>query len=110
MNRNDPKVYREMCLPKTVEQANADWTAFAGELYELRVKHRIADVYVIARMPIQYDDGDEAPQNVSAHFGDVLNREPMTAWAVGFESANRQAMIREVIADAAKKAPLKAAR
>lgn len=102
MNSSDAATYRECSGPKTPEQAQQDWEAFCEECYELRRKYRIADLYLVGQHAILYEDGAEGMVNGAAHFGDQTKREAIAAWALGFESAQRQADIARVMADASK--------
>ena len=101
MEVSDQAAYRECSSPKTPEQATQDWEAFCEKCYELRRKYRIADLYLVGQHAILYQDGGEGIVNGAAHFGDQTKREAMAAWALGFESAQRQAAISQIINDAA---------
>jgi hypothetical protein len=70
------------------EAAVAAIDGFWKEFYELRNKWRLPDVYVIFRLVI--GDG-ETMTALSA--GCSLYNEPMTAWAYGYEQAEREAAI-----------------
>lgn len=97
-----PATYRECSVPKPPEQAQADWDAFCNAVYELRVKYRIPDVYLLARVLVQYEEGREGVAHTRAHFGDELNAEQMTAWAFGYEQAQRQERIARVALEASR--------
>lgn len=97
----DQAAYRECSEPKSPEQAAQDWEAFCEECYELRRKYRIADLYFVGQHAIMYPDG-EGLVNGAAHFGDQTKREAIAAWALGFESAQRQATIAQIINEAAQ--------
>lgn len=101
MNPSDAAVSRECSQPKSQQQAAQDWDAFCEELYELRRKHRIAELYTVGQQPI-VDQENEGVVHGAAHFGDQTKREAIAAWAFGFESAQRQAAIAKIVADAAQ--------
>lgn len=101
MKSSDAAAYRECSGPKTPEQAQQDWEAFCEECYELRRRYRIADLYLVGQHAILYQDGDEGLVNGAAHFGDQTKREAIAAWALGFESSQRQAAIAKTLKDAA---------
>lgn len=101
MESHNPDIYRECCAPKPPEQAQADWEAFCQEVYGLRVKHRIPDLYLLARMVLQYEEG-EGQAVTRAHFGDELQAEQMAAWGLGYEQSQRQERIASMILDAGK--------
>lgn len=78
---SDVEMYAEMVNPfKSAEHANSALTAFFDEVYELRCKHKLANVSVIVKDSIS-DDGSEFMCN--AHFGNELEREAMAAWHLG---------------------------
>jgi hypothetical protein len=101
MEAQNPACYRECSAPKPPEQAQQDWEAFCQAVYDLRVKHRIPDLYLVARMVLQYEEG-EGQALTRAHFGDELQAEQMVAWALGYEQCQRQERIASVILDAGK--------
>ena len=101
MESQNPEIYRECCTPKPPEQAQTDWDAFCQAVYELRVKHRIPDIDLLARMVIQYEEG-EGQAMTHAHFGDELQAEPMIAWAFGYEQSQRQERITSLLQNASK--------
>ena len=89
-----PDNYRKLCEPfPSAEAAEDALNAFWEELYELRNKHRIPDLTVVARANFASDDDDEASVMVDVHCGDRLQKEPMLAWAFGRAQADRQAEI-----------------
>jgi hypothetical protein len=98
-----PDNYRELSKPfDGPEAANKALAAFQDELYELRNKHRIANFYWVAKIPLKYEDGDEGEQFVVAHYGDELKREEMAAFAFGYESSHRQERIAKLLKHATK--------
>ena len=101
MESQNPEIYRKCCTTKPPEQAQTDWEAFCQEVYELRVKHQIPDLCLVARMVLQYPEGEGQAMTI-AHFGDELQAEPMTAWAFGHEQSQRQERIASLVLDASK--------
>ena len=97
-----PATYRELSVPKPPEQAQQDWEAFCNAVYELRVRHRIPDLYLVARVLVQYEEGGEGVAHTRAHFGDELQAEQMVAWAFGYEQAERQQRIASVALEASR--------
>jgi len=94
---NDPKTLREMSQPFTPEDANSAVGAFCEELYELRVKHKIREVYAIIVVPVVYPADEHGPESetdvfASMHCGSRLMRQPMAQWAAGFEAARANEM------------------
>lgn len=90
----DPDNYYDLSRPyDTQEAASTAIEAFWNEFYELRNKHRIADAYVIIRVPVK----ELGPVMTTLHAGCDLVSEQMTAWAYGREGADRQAAVAKVI-------------
>jgi hypothetical protein len=97
-----PATYREMNQPFAgPEAAEAAVNGFYRELYDLRVKHRLADVYVAIRVPVDYGDS-EGVVHAGAHIGDPFLAEAMTAWAFGYEQSQRQERTAEILSDSIK--------
>jgi hypothetical protein len=70
----DPKKYREMCEPhKDAEAAQAALEAFGAELYELRCKHRIADVFWVGEVRALVEDGAEVSLMTVGNVGNDVN-------------------------------------
>lgn len=98
----NPKLYREMSIPFLSHQAASEAvTAFHEELGELRRKHKIPDLYVVAE--VGYLDGDEEYASRGAmHYGSMEKRESMAAWAAGFEAAESRRRIEDTVVAASK--------
>jgi hypothetical protein len=90
---SDPGNYRKLSEPVSLEDAEKRLSAFWTELYDLRNKHGIQDAYTVVMLTVATEDGDDETVFTSMHCGNELNREPMTAWALGQEQANRQERI-----------------
>lgn len=94
----DQDNYHKLSEPfESPEAAENAFAAFWDEFYELRNKHKLPDVYVIAAIAIRYPDGETGSVMASLHAGDELRREPMVAWAYGRESALRQERLAKLI-------------
>ena len=99
----DQKRYRQLSEPfASPEAANKAIEAFFEELGELRVKHRLPDIYCIIAGNVLYPDGNEGEVYTTVSYGDTTKREPMAAWGLGHESARRQELITRIVADEAK--------
>lgn len=87
----DQENYYQLSKPfDSPAEAEAAVEAFWQELYALRNKHKLPDVYVILAIPIRYEDGDVGNVMARLHAGDELRAESMVAWAFGREGAMRQ--------------------
>jgi len=94
---SDLKTFREMSVPyETSAAANAAWLAFWDDLCELRKKHRIKTVYVIANMPVARGD-DEVTVTPIGHLGDRTMRTSLTAFAYGYEKAGDAERLRDLV-------------
>ena len=51
-----PGTYRQLLEPRPVDVLQASVTEFWREFYDLRVKHGFADVHVIIKTNVLYDD------------------------------------------------------
>lgn len=100
----DPDNYRTMSIPfNGADEANAALTAFFKDLIEIRKKHHIRDVHVVTTTAVKYDDGKEGDAMWSAHLGSSLNAEPMLAFALGQEQAERREQINKLLAGKKRK-------
>lgn len=90
----DPDRYAEMSVPfDSGAAANDALKSFWHELYELRVKHGIANVSVIVRDSIK----GTGQFFWTGHIGDPMQRESMAAWNLGQAAVDRQNMIASII-------------
>lgn len=99
---NDPANYRRLCEPITQADANKRVGEFLEELYTLRNKYGIRDVFIVTELTIKNEDGQEGELMAIAHFGNHARREPMAAYAFGAEQARRELTIAAVRRGAAK--------
>lgn len=93
-----PENYHEVSKPfESVEAAAKAIDDFFEEFYELRNKHRISDVYAIAR--VLTPDGERTARMMA---GNEYYAETLTAWAFGFEQSQRQERIWRIIDETTK--------
>ena len=90
-----------MSEPVSIGEAETRLKLFFDELYDLRNKHKIADVYVVARLNVTSSDG-EGPITTCMHCGSDLEREGMAAFALGFERSQRADRIINIMDHAGK--------
>lgn len=97
--KHAPDNYRALCEPfpnkSAAEQAV---TEFWEALYELRNKHRLADVTAVIAFNVLSDEGEEGQMMISMHAGNELMQEPMLAKAFGNAQAQRQDRIATAMA------------
>lgn len=98
MEAIDPKTYRACQEPKSEAQCDADWAAFAEVVYAARVKFRIPNVLVIAKLNVVLDDGEEGIYHARLLCGSSLEAEALAAWGYGYEQAERQKLISKIAA------------
>ena len=92
---NDPKNYRALLEPfASAEEANDALNGFWDELYALRNKYELPDVYVVVSAKVTNDEGAEGDTFCAMHAGSELVRESMAAWAFGYEVSQRQGRLR----------------
>ncbi len=96
----DPALYREMSTPVTQTEAEANCATFFDGVSVLRRECHLADVYVILRLPIVTEDGREGVVHTTMQWGDSTLGEELCAWALGKESARREARIAEMLVTA----------
>lgn len=102
--KRDAKLYRAMSEPfPDVEAANAALGAFFEELYELRRKHRIADVLAVVQFSVVEDERESA-RIIHLQIGDQLRAAAMAAFAFGACEAEHEALIGEIVAGAKRRA------
>lgn len=94
-----PETYREMSKPHaSLEEANKEITAFEEAVFELRKKHKIADVYIVISDSMINEEGKEGQFFLTFQMGDALKSEGMLAYALGRAQKERQERIGEILA------------
>jgi hypothetical protein len=78
----------------STEEANSAIQAFFEDVYQARLKHRLANVCIAIRDEI----AETGPFHVSGHFGEALFVESIAAWYFGQAQAERQKLIMESMA------------
>lgn len=87
----DPARYRKLSEPYASKEAGqAAIVAFFKDLGEIRVKHKIPDLYLVIRATVLTEDQEEGTVTTSIHFGNELEAEGMLAWALGRVQSERQ--------------------
>lgn len=89
----NPSLYRDLDKPfESPASANVAVQAFWDDVYALREKHRIPDILMVMRVPL--DEGDSF---VMMTAGNQLYAESMAAFGFGQATADRQQMISRVL-------------
>lgn len=122
VEHHNPALYRKLSEPyASPEEADRALSAFWDEVYALREKYKIPDLYMILMFSVKQIDNripgdlglvnetDEAEGTMMARLsaGNPMNTEAMTGWAFGQEQAGRQERISGVVNQALKQAVVK---
>lgn len=92
---HDPETFLLCNKPRPLADAKASVKAFIEELRELRAKHRIGNVYVLAEVMI---DGEPPETRVAiAHIGDTSRSLDLAAYAHGYERKLHDARTRKAV-------------
>lgn len=97
---SNPGRYREMCVPhEDAEAMSRAYQAFADAVSDARVKYRIADVYVIAKMHAYVGEGDdEGAAMLTSQFGNSSEALHLLAYAYGYEKRAREENLARLLA------------
>lgn len=88
MKKSNRELYEEMVKPRPLDEVKSSLEAFGEELYELRKKHRIAEMLYVA-VAIEDDGGKGRSVAAVCHIGDQTNAVPMAATALRHFRAQR---------------------
>lgn len=103
---SDPATYRRLSEPyPTVEEANTRMFEFWKELGELRKKHHVRDVLVVAMFAVMHKDGEESEHILPMHYGNSSLAEGMAAFAYGSQVEQRQKRVGRLMSNVLKRAP-----
>lgn len=92
-----PDTYRIMCEPhESMAVLEKAWESFFEETREIRAKHRIADVLIVAEMNVITESGAEGVVRAMGSMGNSDNAERLAAFALGSASAEREQKIAEL--------------
>ena len=102
LDKGNPALYRKLQEPLPVAEAQANLERFWEGVYALRESCHLADVHLIVRTSVVYEEGHEADPMMDGHIGNSMLGESMTAWSFGRQSAQRQASIAAAVNDAVR--------
>ncbi len=99
--------YHTLSAPfASIEEADDAVKAFHKELAELRVKHKIPDLFVVMGISFQVEANEEGDDlrsiMVPAYMGDQSHQERLAAFGFGVASAERQEETAKVVEHAKK--------
>lgn len=93
--------FQKASIPfETADDANHAAQEFWNEVYELRIKYKIANVSFI----IEDQVAGSGVFLATGHIGEASKEETMAAWHFGQASATRQEMVREMVSIGSKQA------
>lgn len=95
----DDENYAAMSQPfEDAKQANEALQAFYDEAYELRNKHKLANVTIVVLASIKGSGRFMS----NTHFGSSVEAETMAAWHLGMTQAERQDIVRRAMEQGAE--------
>ena len=93
----NPELYRKLSEPfGSKEEADTEIAAFFEAVSQLRQKHLMPDVIVMAQANVIHE-GDETIMQATAGFGDPLRMVTMLAQALGREQAENDAYLGKLL-------------
>ena len=95
--------YREASQPhESIEAANKALEAFYADLGVLRLKYKIADAYVVLRINLIEEDGQETSAGSATGYGNKSQWALMLASAFGVEKEKLESTLRKAIRSGGK--------
>jgi hypothetical protein len=97
--KNDPENYHKMSEPhENPEKVNEALQKFYEKVAEAREEFRIADILVVIKDSVRYEDGDVGQFMQHSQYGDQLNGVSMAAYAYGQLQAEQRELLNKLIA------------
>lgn len=97
--KNDPDNYHKMSEPhESPEKANEALQKFYEKVSEARKEFKIADILVITKDSIMYEDGEVGQFMQHSQYGNQLNGVSMAAYAYGQLQAEERELLNKFIA------------
>ena len=97
--KNDPKNYHKMSEPhESPEKANEALRNFYEKVSEARKEFKIADILVITKDSVRYEDGEVGQFMQHSQYGNQLNGVSMAAYAYGQLQAEERELLNKLIA------------
>lgn len=95
--KRDPGNYRDLSEPRPIADTQKSLEEFWEEFYELRNKHRLADVAMVVSTPCIYESGEEGDCSVMLQAGDIDKAESLFAMGYGQAVGRRQERIGKLL-------------
>jgi hypothetical protein len=97
--KNDPENYHKMSEPhETPDKANEALQKFYDKVSEARKEFMIADILVITKDSVRYEDGTVGQFMQHSQFGNQLNGASMAAYAYGQLQAEQRELLNKLVA------------
>ena len=97
--KNDPENYHKMSEPhESPEKANEALQKFYEKVEAARKEFKIADILVITKDSIRYEDGEVGQFMQHSQYGNQLNGVSMAAYAYGQLQAEERELLNKLIA------------
>ena len=97
--KNDPENYHKMSEPhETPDKANEALQKFYDKVSEARKEFMIADILVITKDSVRYEDGTVGEFMHLNQLGNQLNGSPMAAYAYGRLQSEQRELLNKLIA------------
>ena len=97
--KNDPDNYHKMSEPhESPEKANEALQKFYEKVSEARKEFKIADILVITKDSVRYEDGEVGQFMQHSQYGNQLNGVSMAAYAYGQLQAEERELLNKLIA------------
>ena len=96
--KNDSENYRRMSEPfENQDLANEALKNFYEDLKIARKKHKIPDILIVTKGSTKYPDGGTGQWMQHSQYGNLLNAEPMAAYAYGQTQAEHRQAINKLL-------------
>lgn len=97
--KNDPENYHKMSEPhESPAKANEALEKFYEKVSEARKEFKIADILVITKDSVRYEDGEVGQFMQHSQYGNQLNGVSMAAYAYGQLQAEERELLNKLIA------------
>lgn len=97
--KNDPENYYKMSEPhENKDKANEALQGFYDKVSEARREFKIADILVITKDSVRYEDGEIGQFIQHSQYGNELNGVSMAAYAYGKLQAEQKELLNKLMA------------
>lgn len=97
--KNDPENYHKMSEPyESPEKANEALRKFYDKVSEARNEFKIADVLIVTKGSVRYNDGEVGQFLQHSQYGNQLNGTSMAAYAYGQLQAEERELLNKLVA------------